>query len=126
MTHAKSCASLNGNMLPTGNTVYPECDCDGYHTFKELYEHRFALFITVCMLLRLHTDAEIWRSTVHSDGSTWDGWFILGIGSNYGKQITYHLPIAKWDDTAFALTYERAPKWDGHTSDDVIQRLKTM
>lgn len=77
--------------------AYPvrTCDCDGYHTFGELYEHRITLFITVCMLLRLHTNAGVWRSKWHSDGSEYPGWFIMGIGREKGKQITYHLPIEK-------------------------------
>lgn len=98
---------------------------DGYHTFSELYEHRIALFIAFCRILPLNT-LFVWRSKAHSDGSIWDGWFILGLGKEKGKQITYHLPISKWDLCNFAETLETAPEWDGHTSQDVLERLQNI
>ena len=127
--HAMKCPKLYGL----------ECVCDGYHTFDELYEHRFALFIALCRQLREKINAdningvkmaeissEIWRSNLHSDGSSFDGWFIVGIGKEKGKQITYHLPLSRWDETNFAETLDHAPDFDGHTSDDVIERLKLL
>jgi hypothetical protein len=95
---------------------------DGYHTFNELYEHRHALFIALCRTGVPICD--LWRSRLHADGSMFDGWFIMGIMSVLPqKQITYHLPLRLWDRTNFVPTLERAPKWDGHTSTDVIERL---
>lgn len=127
--HAPKCPKLYGE----------ECTCDGYHTFGELYEHRIALFITLCKFARTKIDAdningvkmadiskEIWRSKLHSDGSSYDGWFILGINKEPGKQLTYHLPESKWEKTAFAETLEKAPEFDGHTSDDVLERLAKL
>ena len=102
---------------------------DGYHTFGELYDHRISLFILVCVAMDAgRKDAgnergAIWRSKKHSDGSEWEGWFIMGIGLIPGRQITYHLPISKWEQTEFAFTRDMAPEWDGHTSADVLQRL---
>ena len=113
---------------PEADPTFP-CTCDGYHTFDELYDHRITLFIALCAVLRVNTDAEIWRSERHSDGELCFGTgtqFIMGIGSKPGEQITYHIPIERWDEAAFALTYERAPEWDGHTSDDVIKRIKVI
>lgn len=43
-----------------------------------------------------------------------------------GTQITYHLPIDRWEECSFAETLDKAPKWDGHTSADVITRLKNL
>ena len=37
------------------------------------------------------------------------------------KQITYHLPLSKWEETGFAETLEKAPEFDGHTPDDVLE-----
>ena len=110
------------------------CTCDGYHTFEELYEHRFALFIAAARLQarseqlvgRAEKTPYVWRSKLHSDGTMFDDWFILGIGYFEGLQITYHLPIEKWEDTSFAKTLHNAPKYDGHTSDDIIKRLKNL
>lgn len=112
---------------------------DGYHTFDELYEHRAALFIALCRkiqdwvylpslrnTLKDGYDKRVWRSRLHSDGTSYDGWFILGIDRAEGEQITYHLPLSKWGQTEFAQTLKRAPKFDGHTSDDVIIRIMQL
>jgi len=110
---------------------------DGYHTFDELYEHRITLFIALCKKIqdfKYHGDARniagdekiVWKSTKHHDGSEYDGWFIMGIGIDQGEQISYHLPMSKWDMTDFAEYRKRAPKWDGHTSDDVLKRIDSL
>jgi hypothetical protein len=108
---------------------------DGYHTFDELYDHRITLFISLCRICQDWIDTEgdfglkgrkPWRSLLHSDGSKFDGWFILGIGKAEGFQMTYHLPIERWGETDFAETLEKAPEWDGHTPADVLERLKTL
>ncbi len=121
--HAKKCKSW-------GRSI-DLCDCDGYHTFTELYDHRIELYIALTRLLAtkytLQIDGEgVWKSKTHSDGSTWDGWFIMGISTIPGQQITYHLPISKWDECYFAKTLEKAPEFDGHSSDDILQRLKQL
>ena len=107
---------------------------DGYHTFKELYEHRIALFVALCKEIKgkpygypieVHR-TPVWRSKLHFDGSNYPDWFVMGIHTEKGKQITYHLPLRLWDETDFATTYEKAPEWDGHTPDDVIKRIKKL
>jgi hypothetical protein len=113
---------------PEADPTFP-CTCDGYHTFDELYDHRITLYIALCAAQRLFTDKEIWRSKRHSDGELCFGTgsqFVLGIGSKAGEQITYHIPIERWDEATFALTYEKAPEWDGHSSEDVLTRLKML
>jgi len=143
--HADKCASKikhryfgdrrNG---PNGDEM-EDCDCDGYHTFDELYEHRIVLFIALCKEKNkfykhlketykksVKDSLGVWRAKLHSDGTSFDGWFILGIDKEKGKQITYHLPISKWEETEFAETLDKAPEWDGHTSDDVLERLKKI
>lgn len=101
---------------------------DGYHTFNELYDHRHTLFLALCKLTTEVEDNQrvVWRSLLHSDGTSLEGWFIMGNGDEPGQQITYHLPIARWDEAGFADTLERAPTWDGHTSTDVLKRLRTL
>lgn len=88
---------------------------DGQHTFDELYEHRIVLYIT---MLRCMSGARqlAWRSKLHSDGT----------GYAAGEQITYHIPLEYWDETDFAETLDKAPEWDGHTSADVLERLKSL
>jgi hypothetical protein len=101
---------------------------DGYHTFDELYEHRITLYIALCRWLfnALAKRSDVWRSQVHSDGSNYDGWFLLGINKEKGKQITYHIPNERWEETEFAETLDKAPEFDGHTSADVLTRIKSL
>lgn len=129
--HADKCYLLSNVGIPSVQKEETECDCDGYHTFTELYDHRITLFIALCKQINQQPYDDdmkfgVWRSKTHSDGGVWDGWFILGIGMKDGSQITYHLPIERWDETYFAVDLETAPKWDGHTSDEVITRLKNL
>lgn len=98
---------------------------DGYHTIDELYEHRYMLYLALCNIVNTESAyGHVWKSKKNSDGSEWDGWFLLGIGKDAGKQVTYHLPIKFWDD----VSCEELPVgiWDGHTSLDVLTRLKTI
>ena len=110
------------------NKSLPEEISDGYHTFKELYEHRISLYIALCKRVRANCQNKVWRSKKHSDGELCFGgeWFVLGINEKAGEQITYHLPIELWDKCKFAETLDQAPEWDEHTSDDVLLRLKYL
>lgn len=101
---------------------------DGYHTFEELYDHRIRLYLCLCKNLTLHRNSKmVWCSTHHSDGSHWEGWFILGINYLPGQQITYHLPLKYWDEVAaFAKRLDKSPDWDGHTPEEVLERLKKL
>src|SRR6185312_10514481 len=98
---------------------------DGYHTFDELYEHRISLYLLTALLLK-QRGVPVWRSCFHHDGSSIQGWFILGVQREPGTQITYHLPLTQWDNASFAETIRRAPEWDKHTSVDVVARLNAL
>lgn len=97
---------------------------DGYHTFDELYYHRITLYIALCMAVALQR--YVWRSKIHSDGSYYEGWFLLGINDEKGSQITYHIPLERWEETSFAITLNKAPEFDGHSSNDVLERIKNL
>lgn len=114
---------------------------DGYHTFNELYEHRITLYIALCKMQARQwavnndrrewsdeeSPAKVWMTEKHSDETSFDGWFVLGINREKGKQITYHLPMSKWDECMiFAKILEKAPDFDGHTSNDVLERIKKL
>lgn len=111
---------------------------DGYHTMDELYDHRIELWIAICRIAAQFgkhfagLDAakaevfQVWRSWEHADGSLFEGWFILGMGKKSGEQITYHIPAARWDDCLWAEFRNSAPEWDGHSSADVLERLKNI
>lgn len=120
--HADKCATI------ISGADWP-CDCDGFHTWDDLYEHRFALLETLCRFwagTAVWDEQKPWRSKLHSDGSMYDGWFIVGIGYKPGEQITYHLPVHAWERFSHCETLERAPEWDGHTPDDVLERLRRL
>ena len=97
----------------------------GNDEIQMLYEHRNALYIALCKSLSDRL-IYVWRTKKHSDKTTYKGWFVLGINESNGLQITYHLPISKWKETNFAKTLPCAPKWDNHTSEDVLKRLKNL
>lgn len=111
---------------------------DGYHTFDELYDHRITLYIALCRSINFRNEVfksqgtvmtgeyAVWRSKKHSDGYMFDNQFILGIGKEKGKQMTYHLPYDRWDEVSFAQTLDIAPEFDGHTSQDVLERIKNL
>lgn len=148
MTHATKCKTRDINFAG-GNIIPRKCDCDGYHTFDELYDHRVTLFIALCKKINAEDEQQkqlqafkegfafdrnswirrVWRSTRHSDGDLCFGTgtqFVFGIDKLPSEQITYHIPIERWDETDFAETLEKAPDWDGHTSEDVLNRLKDL
>lgn len=105
---------------------------DGYHTFDELYDHRITLYLALCEVIAaggFYKNPDIWRSKCHSDGELCFGTgtqFVLGIGKEPGKQISYHIPIERWEEADFAETLDKAPEWDGHTSADVLKRLRRL
>ena len=96
---------------------------DGHHTFGELYRHRIALFCTLCNLL-----SEIsWKSKKHFDEEKdpmFNDNFIAGINTPDGI-VTYHIKLKYWE--MFSIPeLERAPKYDGYDSSDVIERVYSL
>jgi hypothetical protein len=91
---------------------------DGYHTFEELYTHRLYLYVALMMS---HKDIS-WKSEKHSDGTVYPGWFVAGMRLPNGD-ITYHIPMTMWDSLTGIEELIIAPEWDGHTSNDVLDRI---
>lgn len=94
---------------------------DGYHTFNELYHHRAVLFSVICNMF----PEKAWKSKLHDTGDMFDGMFIVGIETEQG-QATYHYDIEPYWDMFKVKELEKAPKWDGHTPTDAIQRIGNM
>lgn len=130
-----------GDVIVLGNKEFTVKDgtiSDGYHTVDELYEHRIRLFMAACSMCSglnkliakkapTIKQIDIIRSKLHHDGSGFVGYFILMLnGDQPGNQISYHLPDKYWEACSFAKEVPTAPEWDGHTSDDVLQRLFTF
>lgn len=104
---------------------------DGFHSFEELYETRNALFVALCQEIYLAQEFggrenSTWRSKRHPNGIELEGYFLAGINYQSGQQISFRLPIEMWDDFSHNEILDKAPDFDGHTTQDVIQRLKEL
>lgn len=110
---------------------------DGHHTMDELYEHRIRLYLALVKIYDnyvtpLNVEVKCWKSKLHDDGSSYEGWFILGMtctkpDPNFGPapykfDISYHIPMIYWE-LAKVMELEKAPPYDGYTSNDVLERL---
>lgn len=95
---------------------------DGSHTFGELYDHRAKLFSIVCNQDFICEKA--WKSKLHDDETMFENYFIVGIETPKG-QATYHYEMKYWD-LFHVKELDKAPKWDGHTSNEAIERLLSL
>lgn len=111
------------DVVVVGNAVDSVQDIsDGYHTFSELYEHRLVL---MAALMKCNPEIS-WRAHFHDDKTMFPDRFIVGMGLPSG-QITYHCPVKNWDlfDIPGIRTLNFAPEWDGHSSREVVERIKS-
>lgn len=99
---------------------------DGYHTFEELYEFRKVYNAALFNLLADKNDCSIVKSYKHSDGELCfgGGWFIVSATLPTG-QVSNHYENKDWDLFRCEIV-ETAPVFDGHTSEDVLKRLKAL
>jgi hypothetical protein len=91
---------------------------DGYHTFGELYRHRAVLFSVICN----QNKNLAWKSKLHSDGTMYDGMFIVGINTPEGV-ATYHCDVGPFWEYFDVEELPAAPVWDGHTPEIALERL---
>jgi hypothetical protein len=106
---------------------------DEYHSMHELYEHRMALNIALFNFMYMVDSSVrgnylavggnhlIMKSKLHYDGTMFDGYFIVMALLPEG-QVSYHYKLKHWDKFKIPEV-EKTPKWDGHTSKDVLERL---
>lgn len=94
---------------------------DGYHTFNELYDHRAKLFSVVVAAF----SNIAWKSKRHSDGSMYEGMFIVGIDTPHG-QATYHYEIEPYWELFRCAELPKAPEFDGHTPTQAIDRIASL
>lgn len=112
------------------NTLIKDCDTnkisDGYHTFGELYEFRKAYNAALFNFWSAYNYFPVIKSHRHSDGELCfgGGWFIVTAILPSG-QISNHYENKDWDLFRCEIV-EQAPEWDGHTSADVLTRLKNL
>ena len=106
---------------------------DGWHTFSGLYDIRLAYNVALFnewgdrfeFVEQVRYDVH--KSQRHHDGELCfgGGWFIV-VANLPSGQISNHYEMKHWD--LFRVpSYEKAKyEWDGHTSEDVINRLKSL
>lgn len=92
---------------------------DEHHTMDELYMHRMALTSALFKYI------DGYKSLLHEDGTMYDDMFIVWSFIN-DKIISYHYDIKYWNNFENCEILKHAPKFDGHTPDDVVQRLLSL
>lgn len=120
----KRCLCCGGHPLEELVRVLPEKTediSDGYHTFKELYHHRAILSSVV---FNAYPDSA-WKSRYHHDGTMFSGMFVVGIDTPNG-QATYHYDFEPYWNLFRVPELKRAPAFDGHTSDQAIERIGAL
>lgn len=114
-----------GNVYANGREEFKTSDVsDGYHSFSELYE--FRLLYNAALFNEWFTAGkyDVHKSERHSDGEIpfGGGWFVI-VATLPTGQISNHYEMKDWH--LFKATIrKRADKWDGHTPQDVIKRLR--
>ena len=96
---------------------------DGYHTISELYRYRMLYNAALFNEWARDGRYEVHKSQRHADGELCFGgsWFVVYAALPTG-QISNHYPMADWD--LFQVPeHTRAAEWDGHTPQDVDNRL---
>lgn len=98
---------------------------DGYHTFDELYEFRKLYNAGFFNGLVESNSVKVYKSKKHYDGELCfgGGWFIVVAELPTG-QISNHYKEKDWDLFKIPEVEKSLIPFDGHTSTDVIQRLK--
>lgn len=106
--------------------VIDENTSDGYHTFKELYEFRKLYNVALFNEWAAQGKYEVHKSTRHHDGEECfgGGWFIVMATLPTG-QISNHYEMKDWDLFKCQERFISA-EWDGHTSKEVLERLKAL
>ena len=87
---------------------------DGAHTFNDLYHEIMKLTSKLFNLFPEYA----WKTFIHSDGSIWDGYFIVGVSIPEVGDYTYHYQTEFWDEFKVRMI-DKAPEYDGHTTLDV-------
>ena len=118
----------------THTTLLADCEgravdentSDGYHTFKELYEFRKVYNATFLNEWFYQGKYLVHKSLKHSDGEDCfgGGWFIV-VATLPTGDISNHYEVKDWD-LFNCETRDKAKEWDGHTSQDVFDRIKTL
>ena len=100
---------------------------DGYHTFKELYEFRKLYNAGLFNEWSKNGRMDTYKSRKHFDGEDCfgGGWFIV-VAVLPSGQISNHYELKDWDLFDVEEVGRAKYEFDGHTPQDVIERLKDL
>lgn len=100
---------------------------DGFHTFNELYEFRKLYNALLFNLWYSRGEFFVHKSKRNYDGELCfgGGWFVV-MAILPGGQITNHYKLEDWDLFKVSETERAIVEYDGHTSKDVLDRLREI
>jgi hypothetical protein len=100
---------------------------DGYHTFNELYEFRKVYNAALFNEWHMQGKYSVHKSKRHHNGEKCfgGGWFIVVAILPTG-QISNHYETKDWDLFKIKSTEKAMFEFDGHSPQDVIDRLKSI
>ena len=100
---------------------------DGYHTFKELYEFRKVYNAALFNEWAKSGNYFVHKSWKHHDGELCfgGGWFIV-VAVLPSGQISNHYEDKDWDLFKIPETPTAMFEFDGHTPQDVLNRLQNL
>lgn len=109
------------------NSISTHLISDGYHTFGELYEFRKVYNAVLFNEWYKQGKYDVHKSWRHNDGELCfgGGWFIVVAILPTG-QISNHYPAKDWDLFECVKADKALFPFDGHTSQDVLDRLKKL
>lgn len=121
----------NGIAITTQTTVDLLNNYDKLRNFDELYDFRMVYNALLFNEWHKHDEVEVYKSKRHSDGSIpfeddSDDWFIVIAILPEGKHISNHYHMKYWDYFKIPEYKKAKDEYDGHTSDDVLNRLKEL
>lgn len=103
---------------------------DAYHTMDELYEQRMLWNALAVFVIDEEHPGLVSKSWRHHDGTPpfgktepGDRWFILTVCLPDSGQVTQHYPEKDWD-LFCCPEVDTAPRWDGHTPEQVNLRIR--
>jgi hypothetical protein len=100
---------------------------DGHHTFHELYEFRKIYNAALFNIWAKEGKYDVHKSWRHHNGETCfgGGWFII-LANLPSGQISNHYPMSDWELFNVPEQEKALFPYDGHTSQDVLERIKSV
>jgi hypothetical protein len=115
------------NLSIVEDALNAEIISDGYHTFRELYEFRKTYNAALFNEWAIKEEFFVHKSWKHHDGELCfdGGWFIV-VAMLPSGQISNHYEAKDWDLFRIPERPTAMFEFDGHTGEDVINRINSL